>query len=102
MSLSLNSKKTVGCVLSFLLVSHVCICHGRKSNLVEFQILLVKSPIGFLQAKSLIRISTKINLVDSPVGVSYIDNGQVCVCVCVYLFYTKRNISIYYRTQSAI
>ena len=23
-----------------------CICHGRKSNLVEFQILPVESPIG--------------------------------------------------------
>ena len=39
----------------------VYICHGRKSNLVEFQILPVKSPIG---------VSTNINLVESPIGVS--------------------------------
>ena len=38
-----------------------CICHGRKSNLVEFQILKVESPIG---------VSTNINLVESPIGVS--------------------------------
>ena len=38
-----------------------CICHGRRSNLVEFQILPVESPTG---------ISTKINLVESPIGVS--------------------------------
>ena len=25
---------------------NLCICHGRKSNLVEFQILPVESPIG--------------------------------------------------------
>ena len=25
---------------------YIYICHGRKSNLVEFQILLVESPIG--------------------------------------------------------
>ena len=36
--------------------SIVCICHGRKSNLVEFQILPVESPIG---------VSTNINLVES-------------------------------------
>ena len=38
-----------------------CICHGRKSNLVEFQILQVESPIG---------LSTKINLVETPIGLS--------------------------------
>ena len=37
------------------------ICHGRKSNLVEFQILPVESPIG---------VSTNINLVESQIGVS--------------------------------
>ena len=37
------------------------ICHGRKSNLVEFQILPVESPVG---------VSTNINLVESPIGVS--------------------------------
>ena len=37
------------------------ICHGRKSNLVEFQILPVESPIG---------VSTKINWVETPIGVS--------------------------------
>ena len=39
------------------------ICHGRKSNLrlVEFQILLVQSPIV---------LSTKINLVETPIGLS--------------------------------
>ena len=34
----------------FLVRSHdrivLCICHGRKSNLEEFQILPVESPIG--------------------------------------------------------
>ena len=39
----------------------VHICHGRKSNLVEFQIIQVESPIG---------VSTNINLVESPIGVS--------------------------------
>ena len=37
------------------------IWHGRKFNLVEFQILPVESPIG---------VSTNINLVESPIGVS--------------------------------
>ena len=37
------------------------ISHGRKSNLVEFEILPVESPIG---------VSTKINLVKSAIGVS--------------------------------
>ena len=41
--------------------NNTCIWHGRKSNLVEFQILLVESPIG---------VSTNINLVESPIGVS--------------------------------
>ena len=41
--------------------THTCICHGIKSNLVEFQILPVESPIG---------ISTNINLVKSPIGIS--------------------------------
>ena len=40
---------------------YLYVCHGRKSNLVEFQILLVESPIG---------VSTNINLVESPIGVS--------------------------------
>ena len=39
----------------------ICICHGRKSNLVEFQILPEESPVG---------VSTNINLVESPIGVS--------------------------------
>ena len=34
-----------------------CLCHGRKSNLVEFQILLVESPIG-------VSTSIKSNLED--------------------------------------
>ena len=38
-----------------------CICHGRKSNLVQFQILPVENPIG---------LSTKINLVETPIGLS--------------------------------
>ena len=37
------------------------ICHGRKSNLVEFQILLVETPIG---------LSTKFMLVETPIGLS--------------------------------
>ena len=41
--------------------NYIYICHGRKSNLVEFEILPVESPIG---------VSTNINLVESPVGVS--------------------------------
>ena len=30
----------------FFHIKYVGICHGRKSNLVEFQILPVESPIG--------------------------------------------------------
>ena len=46
------------------------ICHGRKSNLVEFPILTVESPIGVSTSRKLIGLSTKINLVESPIGVS--------------------------------
>ena len=41
------------------------ICHGRKSNLVEFQIRL-----EFLPVEISIGLSTNINLVESPIGVS--------------------------------
>ena len=40
---------------------YIYICHGRKSNLVEFEILPAECPIG---------VSTKKNLVESPTGVS--------------------------------
>ena len=44
----------------------VCICHGRKSNLVEFQILPVENP-------------TNINLVESPTGVHSVPVNGLCV-----------------------
>ena len=44
-----------------LLLDKFYICHGRQSNPVEFQILPVESPIG---------VSTKINLVESSIGIS--------------------------------
>ena len=40
---------------------YIYICRSRKSNLVEFQILPVESPIG---------VSANINLLESPIGVS--------------------------------
>ena len=40
-----------------------CICHGKKSNIVEFQILQVESPIG-------VSTGRKINLVETPIGLS--------------------------------
>ena len=44
------------------------ICHGRKSNLVEFQILPVESPIGVSTSiESPIGVSTNINLVENPI-----------------------------------
>ena len=45
----------------------IYICHGRRSNLVEFQILPVESPIG---------LSTKINLVETPIGLSTSRNSN--------------------------
>ena len=53
----------------------VYICHGRKSNLVEFQILPVESPIGVSTSRNsrtiyqVVGLSTKINFVESPIGV---------------------------------
>ena len=46
------------------------ICHGRKSNLVKFQILPVENPIGVSTSRKSIGLSTNINLVESPIGVS--------------------------------
>ena len=55
---------------SFAIYSNVNICHGRKSNLVEFQILPEESPTGictswtFYQAKLGVSTSRKSNLGD--------------------------------------
>ena len=53
----------------FDLSSDLYICHDRKSNLVEFQILLVESPIG---------VSTNIKFVESPIGVSIGRKSNQC------------------------
>ena len=50
-----------------------CVCHGRKSNLVEFQILPVDSLVRVSTSrkfKSPIGLSTMTKLVESPIGVS--------------------------------
>ena len=38
-----------------------CVCHGRKSNLVEVQILPIENPVG---------VSTMLSLVESSIRVS--------------------------------
>ena len=51
--------------------------HRRKSNLVEFQILLVETPIGA-------SASRKINLVETPIGLSTGRNsnqGDLCIAL---------------------
>ena len=53
----------------FDLSSDLYIYHDRKSNLVEFQILLVESPIG---------VSTNIKFVESPIGVSIGRKSNQC------------------------
>ena len=50
-----------------------CVCHGRKSNLVEFQILPVDSLVRVSTSRkfnSPIGLSTMTKLVGSPIGVS--------------------------------
>ena len=42
-------------------ICEIYICRGRKSNLVEFEILPEESPIG---------LSTKFSLVETPIGLS--------------------------------
>ena len=73
-----NKLTVILCLCTRLLYKHgmklfeldckVNICHGRKSNLVEFQILPVESPIGVSTSRK--SNSTNINLVESPLGVS--------------------------------
>ena len=45
--LSLNMELIYLCdftILSFLFIIYFCICHGKNSSLVEFEIILVESP----------------------------------------------------------
>ena len=46
-----------------LIHAEECIYHGRKSNLVEFQILPVESPIG---------VSTNLNVVESKLQLEFL------------------------------
>ena len=57
----------------------IYICHGRKSNLVEFQILPVESPVGVSTGRKF-----KINLVETPIGLStgrYSNQGDLGIAL---------------------
>ena len=57
--ISCNTIKVSLLVVHF--INNGDICHGRHSNLVEFEILLVETPIG---------LSTKCSMEEIPTGLS--------------------------------